>query len=166
MKLKSLPLITAAALLIGCSLLPGCMTSKVTTVTHPTGGTGTVTNTVTVVNTNNLILDASVIQAAVATGVSVAIQKDPSTIPAFKDAQMALDGVLNGSNTNTTAQVLALLGNDSNPTIASEVTPLISVASSLEQQLLAKYGSGVAGQISLAIAKAVDAGLIVALQGK
>ena len=150
------------------SILVGCMTSKSTVATPAsTNSVGVVTpgttTTVTTVNTNNLTIDAAVIQGVVATAVSVAVQKDPSVIPALQIAQASLGGVLNGSDASTPGQIMALLGKNGNATIQAEITPLVSVVSGLEQQLLAKYGQGVAGQITLAIAKSVYAGLSVGL---
>ena len=150
----------------------GCMTSKISTITPAATNTVTgvvfpaVTNTVTSVNTNNLMLDASVLQGLTAIAVSEAVQRDPSCVQPLKDAQTALDGILNGANTNTTTQVVALLGSGSNPVLVSEISPLIGTLSSLEQTLLNKYGSGVSGQISIALTRAVLAGITVGLAGK
>jgi len=152
--------VATAALLIVPS---GCMTRKVTTVTQTT--TGFDTNVVTEVNTNNLILESSALQAATAISVSIVVQKDPSVIPALKDAQTALDGVLNGSNPQTTQQVLETLKATGNPALTSEITSLMATASALEQNLLARYGAGVAGQISVALTRAANAGIIVGLAG-
>lgn len=156
--LKTLTLTFATITLVSFT---GCLTSKQVT-TNPNG----TSTTNTVVNQANLLLDTSVLQGATAIATSVAIQKDPSVIPALKDTQVALNGILNGSNSNTTTQVLGLLGTNSNPVLAAEITPLIGTVSGLEQTLLAKYGTNVAGQISIAIAKAVDGGLVVGLNGK
>ena len=141
---------------LALALVAGCMTTKTT------GPTGTVTTTV---NTNNLALDCAVIQSAAAIGTSVAIQKDPSVVPILQTVQVALGGVLNGANASTTAQAIQLIGASSNPTLGQEVAPLIGMASALEQQLLAKYGQGVAGQISLAIAHALYSGITAGLAG-
>jgi hypothetical protein len=150
---------TSCALVATSLIFVGCLTSK-TTTTNPT--TGTVT-TNTVVNQANLLLDTSILQGATSIAVSVAVQKDPSVVPALQNVQVALTGILNGANTNTTSQVLAVLGKSSNPTLVTEITPLINTVSGLEQSLLAKYGTNVSGTITLAIAKAVDAGLIASL---
>lgn len=171
MKMKFLLLSTlAAALLSGC--LTGCMTSKTTTVTP--GGTNSVTgagylpvtNTVVTVNQANLTLDCGVLQGITAGAVSVVVAKEPGSIPALKDAAVALDGILNGANTNTTAQVIGLLGGNANPVLNTEVTSLLSTVSALEQQLLAKYGPMVGGQIALAITRAVSEGLVTGLAGQ
>lgn len=172
---KIVPLLIFAILALGAlALVPGCMTSKITTVTP--GGTNDQgvafapsTNTVTIVNTNNLQLDASIIKrgtAAILVGVLKipAVQKDTAVIPALKDAQTALNGILDGSNSQTTQQVLDTLGQSSNQALASQIGPLIDFASAGEQALIAKYGSGpVAGQISVAVARAVRDGLTTAL---
>lgn len=157
--------LSAAVLAVLSVTLIGCVTSKVSTVT-PTA-TGFVTNTVTVVNTNNLTLDAAALQAATAVSVSLVVNnpKNAAMIPALKDAQIALDGILNGSNATTTTQVLTLLQANSNPALSQEITSLLSVVSAFEQSVLAKYGPSVAGQIGLAVTRAIDAGLIVGLTG-
>ena len=152
-------------------IFSGCVTDKKTVVTPATTNalgvvTGPVTNTVTTVNTNNLLLDASVLQGATAVAVSVVAQKDPSAVPALRDASVALNGILNGANPQTTGQVLGLLGSNSNATLAAEIGPLIGTVSALEQTLLNKYGSGVSGQITLALTKAVAAGFVAGLAGQ
>jgi hypothetical protein len=164
-------IMAVTAMVLAAGLFAGCMTSKTTTVTP--GGTtaggvvfGPVTNTVTTVNEANLALDCGVLQGLVAAGVSIVVQKEPGSIPALKDAELALDGILNGANTNTTAQALALLGSNSNPVLASEITSLMQVGSALEQKLLAKYGQSVTGEISLALTKAVYGGLVIGLAGQ
>ena len=141
---------------LALALVAGCMTTK---TTSPNGAV------TTTVNTNNLALDCAVIQSAAAIGTSVAVQKDPSVVPILQNAQVALGGVLNGANPSTTAQALQLIGASSNPTLGQEVAPLIGMVSALEQQLLAKYGQGVAGQISLAIAHALYSGITAGLAG-
>jgi len=155
--------------IVSVCLITGCLTSKTTTVTPGSTNslgvvTSPVTNTVTTVNTVNLTLDASVLQAVTATAVSIAIQKDPAAAPILQNVATALGGILNGASTNTTAQVIALLGsNNNNAAIATELGPLINIVSAEEQTLLSKYGLTVSGQITLAIAKAVDSGFIVGL---
>ena len=151
--------------------LTGCMTSKTTTVTP--GGTnsagvafGPVTNTVTTVNQANLDLDCGVLQGITAGAVSVVVAKEPKSIPIMQDVALGLDGVLNGSNTNTTARVLGLMGGNSNPVLDAQVTSLLKTVSALEQQLLARYGPTAGGQISLAITRALYGGLVVGLAGQ
>jgi len=152
--LKNALALVAFGALVGALLaLPaGCMTSKTATGA-------------TIVNTNNLALDCAIIQSAAAIGTSVAVQKDPTVVPILQNVQVALGGVLNGANATTTAQALQLIGASSNPTLGQEVAPLIGMASALEQQLLAKYGAGGAGQISLAIARALYSGITAGLAG-
>ena len=149
----------------------GCMMSKTTNVT--TGGLGTngvpfgpVTNVVITVNQANLTLDCGVIQGIAASAVSIVAQKDPNSVPVLKDIELALGGILNGADTNTTAQAIALLGKNNNPVLAIEMTSLINTMSALEQQLLAKYGQKVGGQIALAISQAVYGGFVIGLAGK
>ncbi|MEN6533327.1 MAG: hypothetical protein ABFD89_06665 [Bryobacteraceae bacterium] len=146
---------------IGALALCGCMTSKTTTVTP-----GGVTNTVVTVNQANLALDCGVIQGITAGAVSVIVAKEPSSVPILKDAALSLDAALNGANTNTTAKVLTLLGENNNPVLAAEVTSLLGTVSSLEQQLLVKYGQKVGGQITLAITRAIYGGIEIGLAGK
>ena len=154
---------TITSLLL-CGLLAlgsvGCMTSKVIT-TSPTG----VVTTNTIVNTNNLQLDCMLIEGAAAFGVDEAIQQDPTLREPLQATQTALDGVLYGINPATSNQCLELLGAGNNPVIAAQVTPLIGMASSLEQTLLAKYGGGVGAQITIAITRAIDAGFVKGLGG-
>jgi hypothetical protein len=156
-------LLTFSLALASLALCAGCLTSKQTSVTQ--GASGPVTNTVTVVNQANLLLDSSVLQGATAIAVSVAVQKDPSVVPALKDAQTALTGILNGASTNSASQILSTLGQSSNPALAAEITPLVGTVSGLEQSLLAKYGTNVTGQITIALAKAVNAGFATGLAG-
>ena len=149
-------------------LIVGCMTTKTPVITSTTGTNGVpvyTTNIVVTVNTNNLNTDCLVIQGMVAGGVSVAVSKDASIIPTLKTVQTSLGGVLNGSNTNSVNQIVAVLGKDSNPTIQAELGPLVSFASGLEQQLLNKYGQTVHGQIQIAIARACYAGLVLGMGG-
>lgn len=144
--LKSLlPLCGLCAL----ALTPGCMTNSDGTV-----------------NQANLTLDCSALVGLSSTGFTIALQKDPSLLQPFKDAKTALDGALNGANTNSVSQALAAFNLQNNPTITAEVTPLIQSASSLEQQLVTKYGATTGGQIALAVASAVDKGLTFAVAGK
>jgi hypothetical protein len=164
-------IMSVMGMVLAAGLLAGCMMSKTTTVTP--GGTtaggvvfAPVTNTVTTVNEANLALDCGVLQGLVAASVSIVVQKEPASIPALKDAELALDGILNGADTNTTAQAIALLGKNSNPVLATEMTTLINTMSVLEQQLLAKYGQNVGGQIALAISQAVYGGFVIGLAGK
>lgn len=154
--MKNLAITLAAAIGLIALSNTGCMTSKVA------GPNGT---TVTVVNTNNLALDASVFQGAVAISVSLLAQKDPSVVPPLRSAHVALDGILNGANQMTTQEVLNMLKAAGNPALSAEVTSLVQTASALEQTLLMKYGAEVGGQIGLALVKAADAGIVIGLTG-
>jgi hypothetical protein len=135
----------------GCVTTPAS-TNSVTGVVTPVG-----------VNTNNLAIDAAVINGLVATAVSIVVQKDPHAIPALRDAQMALGGILNGANAGTPNQIIGLLGKNSNATIAAEIGPLINTLSALEQSLLNKYGQTASGQIVIAITRAIYGGFAVGL---
>lgn len=170
---KHLPQIAMAVFLIGCLtllLIPqGCMTSSTPVVTSSTNSAGLVTlmtNTVTTVNQANLALDSAILQGAVTVYLSVAVNKDPSIVPALKDAQLGLTGVLNGANTNSVSQILTALKQSSNPTLAAAMAPIVNDISVYEQAMLAKYGTTVSGQISIAFAQAVNGGLAVVLVGK
>lgn len=152
--------------IISLSLLafaPGCVTSKVAQIS-PTG----TTNYVTVVNQSNLELDSAVLQSVTAVAVATAITQthnDPGVIAALKNAQMALNGILSGSNQQTTDQVLALLKAQGNQVLSAQVTALVSAVSAKEQELLQTYGQTVSGQITTEILKAINAGLVVGLAG-
>jgi hypothetical protein len=169
MKYRNSLLLTTALLAIA-SFTAGCLTSRTTTVTPGTvNADGTtnaaVTNTVVTVNEANLAIDCSILTTTTSLAVSLAAQDDPKVVPALKQAQIALDGVLNGANPNTTTQILNALGGKLNPTAAGNITGIVSSASSLEQNLLKKYGASVAGEITLAIARAIDDGLTQGLAG-
>ena len=145
----------------------GCVTSKTAMVTGD-ATTGFSTNIVVTVNTNNLALDCAGIQVVTAVGVNAALNashNDPGVINALKNAQVALGGILNGTNPQTTSQVVALLNAQGNPALTQQVTQLVQSLSAVEQNLLAKYGATVAGQISVAITQAVYSGLTVGLAG-
>lgn len=86
-------------------------------------------------------------------------------MPTLKNVSLALSGVLNGASTNSAAQLLAVIGQN-NPVIAANIGPVVTQASDLEQKLLKKYGSGVAGQIAVAIVTAFNNGLTAGLAGK
>lgn len=171
LKLIGTTLLTVASVAM-LATQTGCLLSHTATVTP--GGTnsvtgvytGPVTNTVTTVNEANLALDSAALEAVASIAVSTVVSKDPSVIPVLKNAHTILDGILNGSNPQTTAQVLAMLKAQNNPTLTSEVNSLIGAANTLEQSLLAKYGQGVAGEITMALAKAINAGLATGLAGK
>lgn len=159
-----------------CLFSAGCVTRKVTTIT-PGGVSSTgaslpaTTNVMTIVDTNNLTIDAGLVRRATAAMVLgafkiPAVQKDAGVIPALKDAETALNGVLNGTNPQSTSEILGLLGSAGNDSLAAQVSPLIDFASALEQGLLIHYGASVAGQITTAFAGAVRDGLADALAGK
>jgi len=139
----------------------GCLTSR--TVTSNPNGTFT---TNVVVNQAQLTIDCAVIQVNTAIGVSIAVQKDPSIIPTLKDVSLTLTGILQGANTNSAAQILALVNEKNNPVIKDNIGMVVSQASNLEQQLLAKYGANAHGQIVIAIATAFNSGLTAGLAGK
>lgn len=144
----------------------GCTsTSTVTESTNSAGVVTSVTNTITTVNEAALLLDTSILQGATAIAVSTIVQKDPSAVPALKQAETALGEVLGGATTNSTQQILTALGQGSNATLTAEIAPLVGTISGLEQTLLQKYGATVSGEITIAIAKAVTSGFAVGLAG-
>lgn len=153
-------------------IIAGCMTSKTSTVTgtSTTNAAGVVTtiyatNTVTTVNQANLDIDALGLQSIVSIAVTVTVQKDPGALQPIKDIQAALTGIINGANTNSVTQILAVAGQN-NAALQAEIAPLVTQASAFEQNLIVKYGTQVGGQISLAMAKAALAGIGVGLAGK
>ena len=153
--------IGAAGLILVAALasVTGCVTSKRQVVTNG------VTNTVVVVNEANLAFDAAGLQAATAVAVNAVLARDPSAVGPLKTAQTVLAGVLNGTSPQTTAQVIALLKAQNNSALNQEMTTLVGEISALEQKLLAQYGATVAGEISVALTKAVYSGLTVGLAG-
>ena len=147
----------------------GCVAQKHQVVTGSgTTGDPFTTNTVWQVNTNNLLLDSAILSVGTSVAVNTAINgshNDPGVIAALKNAQVGLGGILNGTNPQTTAQVVEILKAQGNPALVQQVTDMTGAISGLEQQLLAKYGVTVAGQISVALTKAVYSGLTVGLAG-
>ena len=145
----------------------GCMTTKKQVVGTDSSG-ATFTNTVTVVNEGNLALDATGVQVATAIAVNTVLVQtkyDPQVLQALKNAKTALDGILTGVNSETSQQVVAMLKLQNNASLSSQVDTLLQAISAAEQNLLAKYGATVAGEITVAMVKAVDAGLTVGLNG-
>lgn len=149
-------------------LFTACMTQKVPVVTG-SAATGFSTNMVTEINTANLALDSAALQGATAIAVNLVLTQtkhDPGVVQALKNAHIAIDGILVGASQQTTAQVLEMLKIQNNAALSAQATSIMNAASALEQQLLAKYGASVAGQISIEILKSVDAGLAVGLSGQ
>lgn len=162
-KLASFALLTAV---IGL-LSTGCAIAHKSTITANPNGTYT-TNTTAVVNESNLALDCVAVQGATAIAVNVVLvqtKHDAGVIESLKNAKLALDGILLGSNQQTTQQVLELLKANGNPALQQQLTQLIDTASKLEQGLIQKYGVTVAGEIALSILKSIDAGLAIGLAG-
>lgn len=155
-------LVFAGALALIGALSTGCMTSRQLSVSP----TGTVT-TNTVINTNMLALDCAAVQVATATTVSLLVNnpKNANLIPPLKSAQVAIDGVLNGVNSMTMEEVITMLKAQNNPQLTLQIEILLKNISALEQSLIYKYGPTVGGQIAIAMAQAVDSGLIIGLSG-
>ena len=159
--MKTQLVLTSIAILIIASLNTGCVTKKVQTVTNGQ------TNTVTVVNQENLDLDAAALQGATSIATAFIVSKgNPADIAALKNAELAINGILNGANQQTTQQVIDLLKANGSATLQTQVSGLVQAASALEQKLLNKYGTTVAGQISVELTKAIYAGLVIGLAGK
>lgn len=163
--MKKIFSIAAMAVLLTLSQT-GCVTSKTATVTQSPTGTFS-TNYVTTVDTANLALwttGASVATTVAVNAILSATKNDPAVLADLQKAQIALDGVVNGANQATTADVINMLKANGNPVLAQEVTGLVQSISALEQQALVNAGQTTAGEISLSFAKAVNSGLIVGLQ--
>lgn len=157
----------AAASLCIAVLESGCWTQSTPVVTSATNSTGVVTqttNTVVTVNEANLLLDCSIIQSAVGVAVSETLQQDPKAKPAIQNTQAVINGLLGGATLQSTSQIAALLGSATNTTLINNLNPIVTSLSSLEQSLLTKYGAGTGGQIAIAVAKAVSAGITYGMQ--
>lgn len=149
-------------------LTSGCVIGHKQVVSG-SAATGYTTNSVAFVNEANLTLDASALQATTAIAVNVVLvqtHKDPQIIAALKNAKVAMDGILGGTSQQTTQQVIDILKANGNPSLVAQVTSIVNAVSALEQQLLAKYGTTIAGEISIEILKSLDAGLGVGLAGQ
>lgn len=162
---KSMLVLVAALSLV----LTGCLTSKNSTVSAGPNGT-TVTNTTVTVNQANLSIESTLVQVAAAVAVTTVLStthNDPNVLQALKNAQVALGGIMNGTNPQTTAQVVELLKAQGNQALTDQITSLLTSISTAEQNLLNQLGAGsnVAGQISVALTKAVYSGLTVGLAG-
>lgn len=155
MKITDYPASIICFTLTAAVILAGCMTHRVTTIDPVTGAT----NTVTVVDTNNLAMDQDLLQSATAISLGFAIQKDPNIVPPLKTAKESIDGILNGTNQQTTQDVINVLKASNNPTLSREVASLLKAISGIEQRLLSKYGQSVAGQIHIALTQAIANGL-------
>lgn len=153
--------------LFAAVFVSGCVIGHKTSVATNPNGTFT-TNTVAIVNEANLSLDCVAIQGATAIAVNavrVQTKNDPNVLNAIKNAKVALDGILTGANQQTTAQVMDILKSQGNPALQQQVASLVQTVSALEQSLLQKYGTTVAGEITLSILKSIDAGLAIGLAG-
>ena len=145
----------------------GCFTEKTVSVTPAsTNAAGVViaasTNTVTTVNQATLDLDCAGLQLVGTPALIYAIQKDPAARPIVADIQVALQGALNGVDTNVVTQINGLIGGDA--ALQASITPLIQGAAALEQQLLRKYGNVAGVQITEAILRA-DLNIVTAALG-
>ncbi len=139
----------------------GCLLSKQAVVTS-NGAGGFTTNIVTVVDEANLAIDASVLEVVTATAV-IRFKNNPQVVSALQDAHKALDGIIEGSNSATTQDVINILKIQGNSQLTDEVSSLVKIISLEEQKLIVKYGSSVAGKIALAVTRAVDAGIVIGL---
>lgn len=131
--------VTAA--IVGCSAL-----NPVTKTATVTGG---VTNYTFSVDQATLDAECAVLGLIGTPAVTYALTHDVGARPIVTDIQTALNGALNGADATIVAQIEALAGQ--NATVNAQLTPLIQGASALRGQLVAKYGTTVAGQIGKAI---------------
>ncbi len=156
-------LITATAL---AAIALACVTSKVISPATPasTNAHGVViaaaaATTNIVVNQANLAVDCLVLQVSTAMAVSLAAEKEPAAVPALQVTSQVLSAIASGANTtNTSAQIIALLGGTSSAPEFAAVAALVAESNSLRTALLAKYGSTVAVQIGTAIDSALATG--------
>jgi hypothetical protein len=164
MKKLVAPIVAVAALALGSIVAfeSGCMTQKVASVDPKTGAT----NFVTQVNQLNLALDCQGIQLLAAGAASTSLnltKNNPKVLTALTDAHLALDGILHGASSNTTAQVVTMLKSANNPILTQQVISFEAALSKQEQALVQQYGTTVAGQISTAITQAIDNGIEIAI---
>jgi len=158
-------------LAVGLAAMAGCVTDSKQVVTPASTNaqgvvTGPETNTVVTVNTNNLALDCAGVQI-IAMGATMAVTiQDPSAEPELRIAQVSLTSALEGANPDTTALVIASLGQSTNVVMQAQMGKILGSVSSLNQTLLAKYGPTVAGQITLALATAACDGMTAGLAGQ
>ena len=155
--LATLAVLAVVALALSLS---GCMTDTHQVVT-PQG-----TNTVVTVNTNNLILDCAGIQIIAMGATMAVVDQDNPAEPELRAAQLSLGAALKGADPNTVGQVMASLGQSTNPVMVAQMGKIAGGVSSMEQSLLAKYGPTVGGQIGLGIAQAVYDGMTSGLVGQ
>ena len=100
------------------------------------------------------VVETLAVDATVAIGLPAIAQADPATVPAIQDAYVALNGVVNGANTNSASQVLALIGQKAqNPAVGALVSNVVSKLSSWEQAEVGKLGTNQWGTIVLAEAR-------------
>ena len=163
--------IMAAIMLAGIALsLPSCLTKQTTTVTSVTNSVGQVTlvtNVTTTVNQAQLNIDCAALQLVGTPAVTYALTKDPSVRPIIVNIQVAINGALNGADTNVIKTVQGFIGK--NQALDDQLTPLIQAASDLRGQLLAKYGTNNAVIISKAILQAdlnIVNGALAAVPGR
>ena len=149
-------------LAFAAGVFTGCLTSKNQVVTPNSNG-GFDTNVVTTVNEANLALDSAGLQSLTAIGASLLLQNNEGLRQPLQNADTALDGILNGTNPQTLAQVIAMLKAQNNPQLTAEITSIQAAVSQLEQDELKKWGATPAGEITVALTRAVERGLRVAL---
>ena len=149
--------IVCAALVVLCICISGCMTTR-----NAAGQT--------VVNTNAVIADAAVLQGLTTTGCRLALA-DPK-VNGFQvrgilaDINLVISGVISGANTNSPAQIAALINGKASQdaALAADIAPAVNFVSGLEQNALARYGSQNWAIIGEALLKAVGEGINAALQ--
>ena len=143
----------------GCaySSSTGLQTNVVNGVTNVT----TVTNVT--VNQATLAVEELATQGGVAALVTALIDKDPKAVPAIQDLQITLNGVLNGASTNSTAQLVATWQKKQDPALVAELTPLVNLFSSAEQNVVTKLNTSPQGQVAFALAQSGESGVTMAL---
>jgi hypothetical protein len=100
------------------------------------------------------VVETLAVDAAVSIGLPAIAQADPTTVPAIQDAYVALNGVVNGANTNSASQVLALIGlKAQNPAVSALVSNVVAKLSIWEQDEVGKLGTNQWGTIVLAEAR-------------
>lgn len=134
-------LLTVAGVIAGCGAL------------NPVTKTETVTNGATNFSytVNSTVLDAECAGLGLVGTplVTDLLANEPAARPIITDVQTAINAALNGSDTNVVATIDGLISK--NATVQKQMSPLVKGADTLRAQLLAKYGSTVAGQIATSI---------------
>lgn len=141
-------LVIAAALALVAGLITACALNPVTKTTTVDAVTGKTNVTFSV---NSVVLDGEC-QALGWVGtplLSQELKANAAARPIVIDIQTALQGAINGADTNIQATIQGLLSQ--NASVQKQFTPLIQGADNFRAALILKYGSTVAGEITLAL---------------